>query len=319
MKKIQSSDIKLSPQSQRSKQMDFFRHLLIAFSFLIFTPFQAIAAAGAHSGIVFIHGTNDHSKDADGGYWKQDFTRAMAGALPNPDNILVVHCDFSHYMWQDEAAGCVIDQVFDFIQEKEVNELYIYTHSNGSNVIRWILSNPTYNSRYHRLIPHIKQVVSLAPSNGGSPLADEALIGDIFISGLGWLLGYHTDAVRQQRVGDMSIYNENLLLGSKNRPSLPVTYKVVVGTDVTASPLSSASYCNGYMLNSALKIAKLYLNTCSDGFLNCESQEETEGVWFRDIEKTENQTNLSHNQSRHSCFGLEKILINDILSEEARS
>ncbi len=299
--------------------MDFFRCLLTAFSLMIFLPLTATAAPGIHSGMVFIHGTNNHTEDADGGYWKKEFTQRMASALPNPENKLVVHCDFSHYMWTEEAAGCVVEQISEFIETNKLEDVTIYTHSNGSNVIRWILSNPTYNSQYHKLLPKIKKVISLAPSNGGSPLADEALIGDIFISGMGWLLGYHTDAVRQQRVGDMAIYNENLLLGSKNRPSLSVEYKVVVGTDVTASPLSSASYCNGYLLNSALKIAKLYLNSCSDGFLNCESQEETEGIWFRDIEKTDDQINLSHNQSRHNCFGLDKILINDFLSEEAKS
>ena len=161
----------------------------------------------------------------------------------------------------------------------------------------------------------IRQVIALAPSSGGTILADEVTNGGIFQTSLGWLLGYSSDAIKQQRIGDMILYNQELLFGGKHRPSLPVPFQVVVGTDVTASPISSASYCNGYLLNSGLKITRLYLNSCSDGLLNCNSQKAAGTLWFYDKDKTEDMNTLSHNQSRHSCFGLDKILASVLTSE----
>lgn len=299
--------------------MDLFRFLIVGFLLLFSSMLTAHSAANSNVGIVFIHGTNDHRDDADGSYWKTDFTRSLADALPNPENFLIVHCNFSYYMWHEEAAGCVANQMLAFLKEKKITSLHVYTHSNGSNVLRWILSNPTYDQRFLQLEPFITEVIAISPSSGGTPLADEVLSGNIFVSGIGWLLGYHNDSVRQQRVGDMHIFNESLLFGTKNRPSLPVPFKTIVGTDVAASPFSSASYCNGYLLNSALKITKIYLDKCSDGFLNCSSQRTAGDLWFNDVEKTEDQRPLSHNQSRHSCFGLGQILINELGRQGALS
>lgn len=264
----------------------------------------------ANSGIALIHGTKDHREDAYGGYWKTEFIERLALALKNPDNYYVVHCDFSQYMWHDDAAQCVASQLLDFIKIQKIDSLTVYTHSNGGNIIRWLLSHPTYNKDYLKLSKKISQVIALAPSSGGTILADEVLNGGIFQTSVGWLLGYlNADAVKQQRVGDMLIYNQELLLGSTNRPSIAVPFKVVVGTDVVASPLDNASFCNGYLLNSGLKVTKLYLDRCADGFLNCSSQLEAGTLWFYDKNKTTGQNTLSHNQSRHSCFGLDQILI----------
>ncbi|VEB38371.1 Uncharacterised protein [Legionella cherrii] len=292
-------------------KMDFKRILITVFLFLFSSWIYALPQSNRtiNLGVAFVHGTNDHREDADGEYWKTDFIESIAQALPNPKNYYVVHCDYSKYMWDEDAAGCTANQLLDFIDHKKIDALILYTHSNGGNVMRWILSNPTYDSRYLRLKNKIKKIVALAPSSGGTPLADILLNGGIFEASLSWLLGYTGDAVKQQRVGDMSIYNEELLLGTKNRPSLPVSFNAVVGTDVSASPFSSASYCNGYLLNSGLKISKVYLDSCADGFLNCSSQSAAGTVWFYDKEVTEDETPLSHNQSRHSCFGLDKILI----------
>lgn len=289
---------------------------LIVLLGLCFSVAQATPSTPANPGIAFIHGTSNHTEDADGGYWKTDFIQSIAQALANPDNHYVVHCDFRDYMWNEGAANCVVEQLRAFIAEKKITHLTIYTHSNGGNVMRWILSNPTYDSRYLTLSHQIKQVIAIAPSSHGTPLADEVLNGGVFQTSVGWLLGYLSDAIKQQRVGDMLIYNEELLFGSKGRPSLPVPFKVIVGSNVHASPLSSASYCNGYMLNSGLKLTKLFLEKCSDGFINCTSQTSAGDLWFYDIEKTENKRPLSHNQSRHSCFGLDKILISAFSTKE---
>ncbi|AWN74710.1 hypothetical protein LEAN103870_13900 [Legionella anisa] len=299
--------------------MDFKRIVITGLLLVSSTLMYALPQSNGsiNLGIAFVHGTNDHREDAEGGYWKTDFIQDIAQGLPNPENYYVVHCDYSKYMWDEEAAGCTANQLLDFIDHKKIDSLILYSHSNGANVMRWILSNPTYDNRYMRLKSKIKQIVALAPSSGGTPLADMLFNGGIFEASLSWLLGYTGDAVKQQRVGDMYIYNEELLFGTKNRPSLPVPFNAVIGTDVIASPLSSASYCNGYLLNSGLRIAKIYLDYCADGFLNCTSQAAAGTIWFYDKEQTDDKTTLSHNQSRHSCFGLDKILISILDSEGA--
>ncbi|WP_058535580.1 hypothetical protein [Legionella saoudiensis] len=293
--------------------MDFLR-VLIAFVLVVFST---LIQADDNPGIAFIHGTGDHRVDAYGDYWKVDFIDRVTQGLANPGNYIVTHCNYNNYMWDEAAGECTVDQLLNFIHEKNISSLTVYTHSNGGNVLRWILSNPTYSNRYMELKKYIRRVVALAPSSTGTPLADLVLSGHIISSSLSWILGFNGDAIKQQRVGDMRIYNEELLLGTKGRPSLPVPFNPVIGTDVVASPLSSGSYCNGYLLNSGLKITKLYLDRCSDGFLNCSSQEAAGEIWFRDKERLENNWTLSHNQSRHSCFGLDKILISALATEGA--
>lgn len=297
--------------------MDLRRVSITLFLFLFSTLIQALPDTYPNPGIAFIHGTRDHRQDADGGYWRVEFIQSVSQGLKKPENHYVVHCDFSRYMWHTDSADCVADQLLEFITAKNLSSLTVYSHSDGANVIRWILSNPTYDKRYMTLKRTINQVIAMAPSSGGTPLADEVINGGVFESSLGWLLGYVSDAVRQQRVGDMLIYNQELLLGGKGRPSLSMPFNVIVGTNVHASPFSSASYCNGYLLNSGLKITKLYLDQCADGFLNCSSQTAAGTVWFYDIDKTENNAPLSHNQSRHSCLGLDQILVNDLATKGA--
>ncbi|KTD65483.1 hypothetical protein [Legionella spiritensis] len=280
--------------------------------------FSSLGLAGHnqyHTGIALIHGTNDHRHDAVGGYWKKDFVDYMADSLPDPENIHVVACNYGHYMWHEDAAGCTADQLLAFIDNKEIKNLIVYTHSDGANVIRWILSNPTYDPRYFRLSKVISQVIAIAPSSGGTPLSDEVMNGNLFEEALGWLLGYRNDAIKQQRIGDMAIYNDELLYGSTGRLSLAVPFRNIIGSDVHASPLSGASYCNGYMLNAALKITKIYLDKCSDGFLDCKSQTAAGDVWFFDTDKTKDGETLSHNQSRHSCLGLGDILRQDLMAQ----
>lgn len=289
--------------------MDFQRVLLLLL-FFCFSSFVQANHSDRNHGIAFIHGTKDHREDAYGDYWKVDFIQSVATGLKKPENHYVVHCDFSNYMWHEDAAICVADQLLEFVNDKNVTSLTIYTHSNGANIIRWILSNPTYDNRFISLKRKVAEVIAIAPSSSGTVLADEAVGGGLFNAGVAWLLGYVSDAVKQQRVGDMLIFNEELLLGGKGRPAMSVPFKVIVGTDVAASPFSSSSYCNGYMLNSGLKLTKLYLDRCADGFLSCSSQKAAGNVWFFDKDKTQNKLTLSHNQSRHSCFGLDTILTN---------
>ncbi len=308
--------VSTDPKILGDLKMDFFFRIAFFLCFILFSHVtQALPVNPSNKGIALIHGTCDHREDAYGTYWKTDFIQSVTQALSHPENIHVVACDFNQYMWHEDAGNCVADQLVQFINEKHITSLTVITHSDGANVMRWILSNPTYDSRYLKLDHTIKQVIALAPSSAGTILADEALSGGAFRTSLSWLLGYLSDAVKQQRVGDMIIYNDELLLGSPGRPTLSTPFKVLVGTDVAISPFSSSSYCNGYVLNNALKITQLFLESCSDGFLNCSSQLTAGELWFFDKEKTQNQLSLSHNQSRDSCFGLDKLLIDEIVNE----
>lgn len=283
-------------------------YITVFSAFLFFSPMSyAITDA-----VVFIHGTSDHREDALGGYWKADFIEKVAAGLPKPQNTLVIACDFRQYMWDNDAAGCVARQIGAFIKERGAQEITVITHSNGANVMRFILSNPSFDEQYQSVTPYIKRVLAISPSSGGTPLADEAIDGSVFEESVGWLLGYRSNSVRQQRTGDMAIYNASLLFGTAGRPALAVPFEVVVSSDVSASPISKASYCNGFWLNAGLKLTKLYLDSCADGFLECRSQTEAGNIWFKDIEKTQNALTLSHNQSRHDCFGMADILIEKI-------
>lgn len=290
--------------------MDFSRFILCLFFLLC--AFQKTYSAENTIGIVLVHGTNDHRLNADGGYWKKEFINTLTQALPNPDNYLVVACDFSQYMWHEDAAGCAANQMIQFIEQKNITQMVVYTHSNGGNIIRFILSNPTYDPRFLLLVKKIHSVIAIAPSSAGTPLADEAMNGNLFSKSLSWILGYQNNAVRQQQTSDMAIYNKELLAGTAGRPLLPVPFRVIVGSDVHASPFNKSSYCNGYQYSVGLKMTKLYLEKCSDGFLNCSSQSMAGTLWFYDISKTTNKMPLSHNQSRYDCFNLAHILQQDL-------
>lgn len=288
--------------------------LLFSFiGFFIATFFHTIhAAEPPNVGIAFIHGTSDHRQDAEGGYWQRSFINGVAAGLDNVNNVLVVACDYSDYMWFESAAGCTADQLIAFADENKIDKLVLYTHSNGANVIRWILSHPTYDPRFHRVFKLVDNVVAIGASSGGTVLAEEAINGTTFEEAVSWLLGYRNNAVKQQREADMTTFNNTILLGGTGRMPTPAPFRTIVGTDTAASPVSTSSYCNGYFRNLGLKITKMYLEKCADGFLSCSSQMAAGELWFMDKEKTNYGLALNHNQSRHNCFGLEKILSQDL-------
>ena len=58
--------------------------------------------------------------------------------------------------------------------------------------MRWILSNPTWDSRYPTIISNVRWVNALAPSSLGTPLANAVMNGTVFEAAVGWLLAaYH--------------------------------------------------------------------------------------------------------------------------------
>jgi len=265
----------------------------------------------ANTGVAFVHGTG-YQTDAYHDYWKADFVDSVRQGLATSDNYVVINCDFTQYMWTSGAAGCLATQLYTFITTKNIDDLVVITHSNGGNVMRWILSNPTWDSRYPTIINSIRWVDALAPSSLGTPLADAVMNGTVFEEAVGWLLGYQNDAVRMQQTSWMAYYNANWLYGTSGRPALPVGFWDVVGTDVETAVWDPDSYCGGYTLNVGLEITQAWLDSCSDGFLDCTSQSGAGTLWFKDVWATDGSEPLCHNQSRRKCFGLDVILRNDL-------
>jgi hypothetical protein len=263
------------------------------------------------TGVAFVHGTG-HQTNAYQDYWKPEMVDSVRQGLANSANHVVINCDFTRYMWDNAAAGCLAGQLTSFINNRGITRLVVITHSNGGNVMRWIMSNPTWDSRYPAIIDKVVRVNALAPSSAGTPLADAVINGNAFEQSLGWLLGYKSDAVRQQQVSWMAVYNADYLYGTSGRPALPKTFRSVVGSDVESSPFDSDSYCGGYAENVGLETTQNWLNSCSDGFLECSSQSAAGSVWFVDKSRTRSREPLSHNQSRRACFTLDSILRNDL-------
>lgn len=271
----------------------------------------SLQSANAQEGIAFVHGTGKQT-DAYHDYWTSAFVDTVRQGLLNPNNYVVINCDFDQYMWDSAAAGCLAGQLTDFINAKQITSLTLITHSNGGNVVRWILSNPTWDSRYPNIINKTNHVIALAPSSGGTPLADAVVAGNVFETTLGWLLGYASDAVKMQQVSWMASYNAEWLYGTPGRPALPSYFETVVGSDVDSAVWDSDSYCGGYQNQVALEVTQNWLDSCSDGFLNCSSQSLAGVVWFKDITKTNGKEPLSHQQSRRNCFGLPTFIKNRI-------
>jgi hypothetical protein len=280
----------------------------------IVTAFVALLTFGSvwsATGVAFVHGTGNQS-DAYNDYWTGDMVNSVRQGLPNSSNYVVINCQFEEYMWTSGAAGCLAGQLHNFITSKGIDDLVVITHSNGGNVMRWILSNPTWDSRYPAIIDSIRWVNAVAPSSLGTPLADAVMQGNVFEASLGWLLGYQNDAVRMQQESWMQSYNANWLLGTSGRPSLPVGFWNIVGTDVKSGLFSSNAYCGGYQYQVGLEITQNWLANCSDGFLECSSQNGAGSLWFYDTWRTSSGRVLSHHQSRRDCFGLDTILRNDL-------
>lgn len=282
--------------------------------YLLLAALAAVSSVcSANTGVAFVHGTGKQT-NATADYWKPEFVNNVRGGLVDPNNYVVINCDFTQYMWDAGAAGCLAGQLTTFINNRGITRLIVVTHSNGGNVMRWILSNPTWDSRYPNIIAKTVRVNALAPSSAGTPLANAVIAGNVFETSLGWIVGQRNDAVRQQQTSWMASYNTNWLHGTAGRPALPKLFRTVVGTDVDSAIWDGDSYCGGYIENVGLETTQLWLNSCSDGFLECSSQSAAGSVWFRDTARMAGSEPLSHNQSRRACFGLDSILRTDMRS-----
>ena len=276
-----------------------------------FALWAAWSCASAVTGVAFVHGTGKQT-DALNDYWKSDMVNSIRQGLSDQSKYTVINCDFEQFMWDSQAVGCLADHLYPFVTQQGVDDLVVITHSNGGNVMRFLMSNPTWDSRFPTIINATRWVNALAPSSLGTPLAEAVTQGNVFEQSLGWLLGYASDAVQMQQPSWMAYYNQNWLLGTSGRPSLPKGFWNVVGTDVETAIWDGDSYCGGYTLNLGLEITQAWLNSCSDGFLECTSQAGAGNVWFYDTSRMAGGEPLSHNQSRRRCFGLDTILRNDL-------
>lgn len=282
-----------------------------AFALLLAVAAGTSHAATATTGVAFVHGTG-HQTNAYADYWQAPMVDTVRQGLVNRANYVVINCDFTQYMWDSRAAGCLATQLSNFINTRGITDLVVITHSNGGNVMRWIMSNPTWDSRYPATIARIRWVNAIAASSAGTPLADAVIAGNVFENAVGWLLGYQSDAVRQQQRSWMAYYNQNYLYGTSGRPALPKGFWNIVGTDVESAIWDGDSYCGGYAENVGLEVTQNWLSSCSDGFIECSSARAAGQLWFNDIDRTAGDEPLSHNQSRRACFGLETILRNDL-------
>src|SRR5699024_5892212 len=114
------------------------------------------------TGVAFVHGTGNQT-DAYNDYWTGKMVNSVRQGLNNSSNYVVVNCQFEEYMWTSGAAGCLAGQLHSFITSRGIDDLVVITHSNGGNVVRWILSNPTWDSRYPAIIDALRWVDAIAP------------------------------------------------------------------------------------------------------------------------------------------------------------
>jgi hypothetical protein len=187
--------------------------------------------AEARSGAVFIHGAgNNFVNDVAGAraYWTEDMLRAATRNWSVP--YLVAHYDSNQLMWV--GAGQVAGQIYDWMIANGVDDIVVNTHSFGGTVIRWIMSNPTWDSRYPAITSRIRWVNTIAAPHKGSEAANLAgtLSGTWLTGWLVNLVGYNTDAIKNCRTDWMAYYNQYYLFGTAGRPALPRSIYTIAGT-----------------------------------------------------------------------------------------
>ena len=197
----------------------------------------------AKTGVVFIHGkggANLAQYSVARAYWGEDMIRATTKGFTVPH--LIVAYDGTQYMWVagNQAAG----QIYNWMTANAIDDIVVETHSFGGVVIRWILSNPTYDWRYQPIINRIRWVNSIAPPNAGSEAAN--LAGTLSGSWLtGWmvdLVGQNNDSTRNCTTTSMSYYNTYYLKGTAGRPALPKTVWNIAGTGLWNDFVHSEDY-----------------------------------------------------------------------------
>jgi pimeloyl-ACP methyl ester carboxylesterase len=215
----------------------------VVLTVLVAVQLLLAAAAQAKVGVVFIHGKGGSDlaqASVARAYWGEDMLRASTKGFTIP--YLVCSYDGTQYMWV--AAGQVAGQITSWMNANAIDQIVIETHSFGGVVIRWMLSNPTYDARYPAIISRIKWVNSIAAPNAGSEAAN--LAGTLSGSWLtGWmisLVGQNNDSTRNCSTSSMSYYNQYYLNGTAGRPALPKTIYTIAGTGLWNDMIHSEDY-----------------------------------------------------------------------------
>jgi hypothetical protein len=188
-------------------------------------------SAFAKTGVVFIHGKGGSdlaTPSVARAYWGEDMIRATTKGFTIP--YLVCSYDGTQYMWV--AGGQVAGQIYNWMMANAIDDIVIETHSFGGVVIRWILSNPTYDSRYQPIISRIRWVNSIAPPNKGSEAANVAgtLSGSWLTGWITTLVGQNNNSTLNCTTSSMAYYNTYYLNGTAGRPALPKTIYNIAGT-----------------------------------------------------------------------------------------
>lgn len=186
--------------------------------------------AEAKTGVVFIHGKGGSdlaNASVARAYWGEDMIRATTKGFTIPH--LICHYDGTQYMWV--AGDTVASQIYSWMNTNGIDDIVVETHSFGGVVIRWIMSNPTWNSKYQPIINRIRWVNSIAPPNKGSEAANMAgtLSGSWLTGWLVTLVGQNNDSTRNCTTSSMSYYNQYWLKGTSGRPALPRTVYNIAG------------------------------------------------------------------------------------------
>lgn len=243
----------------------------------------------AKTGVVFIHGKGG-SELAQQSVARAYWTESMISATTKGNTIpsLVCHYDGTQYMWV--AAGQVAGQISSWMYANAIDDIVVETHSFGGIVVRWILSNPTYDSRYPAIISRIRWVNSIAPPNKGSEAAD--LAGTLSGSWLtGWLVdlvGQNNDSTRNCRTDYMAYYNQYYLKGTSGRPALPKSLYNIAGTGLW----NDFAHAEDYGLATLSGVAGLPGQ--DDGMVAQYSAQAAGSVWFT--------TTANHHHNRRNDY-----------------
>jgi|SRR5579859_714934 len=300
--------------------------------------------------VAFVHGTGDQTDSLDN-YWTNDAVCEMVGqgaGCSLPGWVTVVNyaggsCDASGYTCSDKVrtgrqpgddANChacssgsaswqdITDQLDNYLNTSGYSTLFVVTHSNGINPIRYMLSHtsavtPNGNT-VSQAVASFREVLAVAGDFQGTPLANSVTDQGTLASFANDILdlfgsGYNNPAVKLQRTDNMSLANGNGWFND----SAGVPISTIHGTKVPWEFWEGDAYCGGYGYNVGLQAARCYgwgCSSCSDGFIGCDSA--TNGYTSNDLDSTLagavsnfNSDHLSHNGSRRACVGMDQSVL----------
>lgn len=233
------------------------------------------------------------------------------------------------------SADCVAAQTLRFLKgpdgalgtADDIQNVVLVTHSGGSNVVRYILEQPTAKDDFAPVAKATRRVVALAAPSHGTYLANWVFTAGTLPSVLNGVLGlfggegvYNDDGVEFIRTFVMDRSNRDpakfVKLGSSFGEAAVF---VGSGTYPDAERGDPRTDCAGGTETRALNFlhdnylgvpdAATYRDTCSDGFISCLSSMATAKTASERIvfgrtpsDTTQGKTRWrAHNQSRRSC------------------